>query len=151
MDLKQLSKEDQAKLYDAIPLITVLIAGADGDIEKSETDWAKRITKIRSFSMEEELDSYYKRVGEDFEERLDYFIESLPGDVTRRNKAIAEKLSELNDILPKIEYNQRLALYRSWLTFAKHVAMSSGGIVGALSISPEEAKLINLPMIDEIV
>ena len=36
---------------DAIGWITVLIAGADGNIDKEETAWAEKLTKIRSYAV----------------------------------------------------------------------------------------------------
>ncbi len=146
-----ISEQEYNQLKDTISLITVLIAGADGTIDSKEKDWAEKVTNIRSYSLPEGLREFYLEVGEDFQERLDKFIEKYEGEVDLRNKQIAEKLSELNEIFPKIEDREAaIALYESFISFAKHVARASGGFLNWGSISHEEDQLIGLEMIHPV-
>jgi tellurite resistance protein len=46
---KPLSENEKSELSDALALITVLIAGADGNFEKEELEWAEKVTHIRSY------------------------------------------------------------------------------------------------------
>ena len=48
-----LNEDETKQLLDALPLITVLIAGADGNFEKDEMDWAEKVTHIRSYKLKE--------------------------------------------------------------------------------------------------
>lgn len=145
-----LSAEEKGQLTDSIAYITVLIAGADGKIDREETDWAKKLTEIRGYNTPEKLRPFYTTVGETFATKLDSLIDSLPTDVKDRNSLIEGKLANLNSILSKMDNADAATLYESLTSFAKHVAKISGGFLGFFSISKEEAKLIDLPMINKI-
>ena len=47
---EKLSESQFQVTKEAIVWITVLIAGADGNIEEEETKWAAKVTKIRGYS-----------------------------------------------------------------------------------------------------
>jgi hypothetical protein len=144
----KLSPEEYASLKDAIPQITVLIAGADGKISPGETEWAKKLTNIRSYSAAEEYQSFYTEIGETFQTRVDDLIATLPGEVTARNGQISDTLAGLNRILHKLDPKHAAHLYTELKTFAKHVARSSGGFLKFWSVSAEEKKWIGLPMLE---
>jgi len=146
-----LSTEENQLMFDAIPLITVLIAGADGKIDQDETDWGKKIAKIRSYDAHESLQGFYKKVGETYNDKLSSLINSLPSDTNARTSAINEQLSKLNGILSSIEPEFAKRYYDGLVTFAEHVAKSSGGFLGFGSISKAEKDLMGLPMITPIV
>ena len=144
---KVLNDEEYKSLTDAISLITLLIAGADGDVEKEELDWATKIAKIRSYALPEKLNDFYKDVGSDFSERLDHFTHVTSSAVTVRMGEISDRLEKLNPILAKLPQALGATLYNSYTTFAKHVAKSSGGFLGFFAVGPEEEKWISLPML----
>ncbi len=145
-----LTEAESTQMIDAIPLITILIAGADGDIDPTETEWAEKLTKIRQYDYDNELNDFYKKVGERYSERVPELIEELPGDVDRRKKMISERLEQLNSILAKVDKEYAISLIDSFKTFAHHVAKASGGFLGFGSVSKEEHKLVDLPMINTI-
>ena len=145
-----LNQAEQQLLVDAIPLVTILIAGADGNIDTNEIAWAERLTEIRGYAHPGNLNEYYELVGKDFSERLDGMIKNLPTDTAARQVEVSNRLARLNEVLPKLEFNFAHRLYGSLTSFAEHVAKSSGGFLGFSSVSKEEAELINLPMIDPV-
>ena len=145
-----LNQTEKSKMYDAIPLITILIACADGDLTHKERTWAEKITKIRSYSYHESLREYYLNVGKSYQEKLDYFLEKFPLNVDRRTAIISTELEDLNPILMKLDQVFAWRFYESLLSFAKHVARSSGGFLGWSSINEAERKLIGLEMINPI-
>ncbi len=138
------------KLIEATDLITVLIAGADGNIDEEEMDWAKKLADIRSYAYAEELKEYYSAVGRDFDLRLKALIQDLPNEVEARNTEITSRLEQVNPILQKLSNKIGAMLYDSYTSFAEHVAKSSGGFLRFASVSREEKALIDLPMIDPI-
>ncbi len=143
--------EDQKDLmYDAIPLITIYIAGADGKIDQDEKDWAEKVTKIRSYSYDEVLRTFYTKMGETYSAKLDHYISSLSSDVAVRTTEITEKLAGLNNILPSLDTNFAVSYYKGLLSFAEHVAKASGGFLGFGSISRSEEQLIGLSMINPV-
>lgn len=145
-----LNQDEQQLLVDAIPLVTILIAGADGNIDSNEIAWAERLTEIRGYAHPGNLNAYYDLVGKDFSQRLEAMINNLPKDTAARQAEVSNRLAALNAVLPKLEFNFAHRLYNSLTSFAEHVAKSSGGFLGFSSVSQEEAELINLPMIDPV-
>lgn len=145
-----LNDEEYKSLTDAISLITILIAGADGDVNKSELDWATKITNIRSYALPEDLNGFYGDVGIDFTERLDHYTHVTSNAVTVRMGEISDKLAKLNPTLAKLPPVLGATLYNSYKSFAKHVAKSSGGFLGFFSVGSEEDKWISLPMLTPI-
>lgn len=148
---EKLNKEDQDKLIDAIPQITILIAGAEGGINRKETEWANKLTAIRAYAHYDQLHSYYQNVGLHFQEKIDHLLDTLPTDVSIRTRILSDYLSELNPILKKLAIEDGAMMYKSFTSFAKHVARAAGGFLGFGSISSAESKLINLPMLTPII
>ncbi len=147
---KVLSDSEYDQLKDAISLITIYIAGADGEIVEDETNWAKKIAKIRSYTLPESLKEFYLDVGVDFQDRIDNYMKTL-SNMQTRNNTVSEKLTALNPILAKLPPKLGATLYGSLKTFAKHVAKASGGFLGFFAIGPAEAALLDLEMITPIV
>lgn len=150
-EFKDLSEDKIAKLKEAIPLITILVAGADGNIDTEETAWAEKITSIRSYKSEPFLLEYYQSIGSDFNDKLNSMVKALPNQVGERNGIISDKLAALNPILAELPLKEAGILYKDFVTFAEHVAKASGGFFGFFSIGPEEGKVIGLPMLNEFV
>lgn len=145
-----LNDTEKTLLTDAIPLITVLIAGADGNIDSDEKEFAAKIMKIRGYKHPPILESYYGLVGEKFSARVDELISSLPIGTEERSKHISDELAKLNDIFPKMEILNAAHLYKSFTTFAEHVAKASGGFLGFGAVSRAEGKFVKLPMVHTI-
>lgn len=145
-----LTIDENKTLKSAISLITVLIAGADGNIEQEELTWAKKIAGVREYGPPSKLHGYYQDVGVGYEDDVKNLIKTLPEEVSERTAIITERLTALNPILAKIDNSMAHAYYKSFTSFAEHVAKSTGGFLGFFSVSTEEANLINLPMINPI-
>ena len=146
-EFKNLSRDESNTMLIAPASITLLIAGAEGDIEQKEVDWGKKIAHFRA-NEHSILQNYYQEVDKNFNETLKDLIEKLPADVNERTSKINRELSKLNDILPKLDPEFAKEFYKSLLSLSKQVAQASGGIWGYGSISPEEKKLMNLEVIN---
>lgn len=147
---KHLSETEYQKLKDAIANITIYIAGIDGKIEAEEMEWAQKVAEIRTYKMHKDLIEYYQEVGTDFEDKMNNILASYPEDYKERNAILEAKLAELNPILASLEPKVGGRLYQSYLSFAQHVAKSSGGFLGFFSIGPEEKAVLDLPMLTPI-
>lgn len=148
-EFSPLTSEELDVLKNAISQITILIAGADGEIDEDEIGWAKKVTEIRSYKLPDVLREFYAQVGTTFADDLHTLIVETEGAVEERNTSLSLKLAQTGPLLQKIE-NQELAaaLYDSYLSFAKHVAKSSGGFLSFGSISGAEKKFLDLRMIE---
>ncbi len=148
---ESLSTEELDLLTDAIPLITILIGGADGNIDHDEMEWAKKVTEIRKYNNPDLLHSFYELVGEKYDNQIKQYIANLPDDVDARTKEISDKMSMINDILPKLPIDYQEELYKSYVSFAHHVAKASGGVLRFFNVSSEEKALMDLPMLTPII
>ncbi len=145
-----LKKEEYQLLIDAVPLIAILIAGADNDIDLREKTWAEKIVKIRSYNNHFDLKPYYKDVDEQFKDLFEKFLNELPKNAEARSRELTKRLSAVNEIFAKLNMRTANQLYTSFIAYAEQIARASGGILRMMSISREESIWIGLPMIDPI-
>jgi hypothetical protein len=148
--LRNLPANELQELLDAIPVITLLIAGADGEIEVEELAHSEKITKIRGYSGGEIMQDFYDKVGEDYNERLNRWLKVVPTDTAERKVDLSNRLEKLNPILAKLTPVLGAEMYKSFTSFAMHVAKASGGFLGFGKINTEEAELVDLPMLTPI-
>lgn len=145
----RLSQEEQEFMYKAPVLVAILIAGADGDIDRSEIEegmaHAKKKQKSASIGMVE----LYREISEDFEDKLKIVLQSYPFEVSQRNTLIVDELSQLNTVFPKIDHDFANQYYQSICDLAMKIAKSSGGLLGMNSIGAAEARYVKLPMIND--
>lgn len=143
-------REDEIQIMLKAPVyVAILIAGADGKIDKSERKEAIEVARSRQSRAREQLVEYYKAVGETFETDFNHLVDTLPEDVKDRNTDIEQELRKLNFILPKIDRVFAIKLYASLKDLAKKIAEASGGVLGYLSVSYEEKTLMDLKMIND--
>ena len=149
--IDSLSPEDQRVLYDAIPCVTILVAGADGIIDNAESAAAEEVTHVRSFHYEHaEWLEFYQKEDKNLHQRLHDLIDHLPRDTEQRQQLVAKELAKLNDVLPKMDRRHAKHFYDGLCSFAEHVAKASGGFIGWISIGPQEAKVTDLPMVEPV-
>lgn len=145
---QNLTENECSNLYRVPALITVLIAGADNDIDNNEIQEAISLTQLKKVTSREILVEYYNEVRKVFDEQLIEIISQFPEDIELRQHFIIQELTKINDILPKIEHKFAVQLYASIKDFAKKIAEASGGVLGYIPVGYEESKLIELPMIN---
>ena len=143
-----LTSEESDLVVDAVPLVTILIAGADGEIDAEEKAWSKKLTDIRTYAHPDLLNDYYILVGKTFTDKMNHYINELPNTPAERNNMISEKLKGLNAIFPKMSPIMAKRFHTSLTSFAQHVAKASGGFLGFGSISKAEKEWMELPMLD---
>ena len=148
-EFEHLSKEEQDLLYKAPVMITILIAGADDDIDDAEKATAEKVLNYKRVAGDAELLNYYEEVHKDFEEHLTELLKDYPTLAETRNPIIAKQLEQLNDILPKLHRDFAITYYDNLRSYARKVAEASGGFLGFMSIGPKEQKWVKLQMIKD--
>ncbi|MBL6449985.1 hypothetical protein JMN32_26970 [Fulvivirga sp. 29W222] len=146
---KNLTQEEVEVMYKVPVLVSILIAGADNEIDRSEIKEAVSLSKIKQSNAREDLIDYYKGVGKDFEDKIKVMIQQYPVSAEERNPIIISELEKLNNILPKLDNRFAVEFYSSIKDFAKKIAESSGGLLGYMAVGYEESKLIALDMISD--
>jgi len=147
--LESLTDAEQEFILKAPILVCILIAGADGDIDRDEIKGAISQAKKRQRNASETMMELYREIGEDFEDKLKILLQGYPVEVTQRNPLIVDELSQLNNILQKVDKNFAIQFYQSICDLAMKVAESSGGWFGMKSVGDAEAKYVKLPMIKD--
>jgi len=145
-EFKNLTEEETSLMLMTPALVTLLIAGVEGDIDKKEMDWGGKIAHFRA-NADNILQGYYREADNSFPETLNSLIKAMPEDVKERSEKIKNELSKLNDILPKLDPEFSREFYNSMRSLSRQVAQASGGVWGYGSISPEEQKYLDLESI----
>ncbi|MGL1888067.1 MAG: hypothetical protein OCD76_16245 [Reichenbachiella sp.] len=148
-EFKTLRDDEIEVLLNAPVLVSILVAGADDKIDDTEIAQAVEIANSKQARAREQLIEYYKLVGETFQPKFEKYVAEMPKSAAARSEIITKELNKLNHILPKIDNNFAIKLYASLKDMAKKIAEASGGILGYMSVSYEEAKLMELGMIDD--
>ena len=148
--VKELEKlrEDEVDVVMKAPIyVAILIAGADGDIDKHERREAIDIANNRQSRSREQLSEFYKAI--DFHTEFEKLIGELPSGVDDRTTAITRELRKLNFILKKVDRPWAVKLHASLKDLSKKIAEASGGLMSYLTISYEESKLMELKMLKD--
>lgn len=148
-ELENLREDEIEALKRGPVLVSILIAGADDNIDKYEVKEAIATARSKQTRAPEGLTDFYKEVAKDFESELHRLIKELPGTDKDRNPVITRELRKLNRVIIKLDKSFAIKYYGSLKDMAKKVAEASGGIMGYLSVSYEEAKMLELEMIND--
>jgi hypothetical protein len=145
----KLSSHEVELMLKAPILTCILIAGADGNIDRKEIESAIQFARKNQKKAQANLLEFYREVGEDFEDKFKVVLQGYPGDAAERSKVIVEELSTLNSVLPKLDKAFAAGFYTSIREIAINIAKSSGGLLGLNKVGAEEARYLELSMIKD--
>ena len=143
----KLSDAEMEAMFRAPLIACILIAGADGNVDRKEIQKAIHHTQRSASKSKSTIIDYFKLVEVDFEDKLKIVLQSLPVDVHERNHLIVEELTRLNSILPKLKNTFASEFYTRMRDLAHEVASSSGGVLGMNKVGDEEEQYVELPML----
>lgn len=148
-ELRKLSGTEMELVYNAPLLVSILIAGADGTIDKKEIRSAIVFTGKKMSGAISLVSSLLSDVSQDFEDKLKVLLRQYPKEADQRNSKLVEELGQLNSVLAKIDSKFATEYYTMLLSIAHRIANSSGGILGYKSIGEAEARYVKLDMIQD--
>ena len=148
-EFENLTQAEKDMMLKAPALIAVMIAGADNRIEPQELKRAIELVNIKTFSEKQDIQPFYHEVEKTINQDIDAVVAALPGGADERNAVISDELAKLNGVFPRLKSKFARDLYTSLKHYAHMVAQSWGGILGIASVSAQEKKWVNLPMINE--
>jgi len=148
-EFKELTEEEVDLMLRVPALICTLVAGADSNIDNSEIREAVAISKLKQTRARKALIEYYREVGKNFEAQFIQCNDNYPKKADERNLLITEELEKVNPILKKLDRSFAIKFYNSIKDLAQKIAEASGGVLGFMSVSYEESKLIKLDMIKD--
>ncbi len=147
--LRNLNTEEKQVILRAPIWVSLLIAGADEDLDPTEIDKAKEVINIRTYTEDSELRALYKELNQDLDHAIQVEINHLPMVGEKRIANLEGKLQQLNAILPKLERAYATDYYNGLKRLAAIVAQSDGGFFGIGAISYKEAAYLQLQMINK--
>lgn len=145
-EFERLTDAEVELMLKAPVLVCILIAGADGTIDRREIREAIAQTRKKKISA---LSGYLEEVSQDFEDKLKVLIQSYPHASAERNPIIIEELRQLDALWGKLDKGFTVQFYKMLKELAEKIAGSSGGLWGMKSVDHEEAKYLHLPMITD--
>ena len=145
-EFDKLTDRETELMLKAPVLVCILIAGADGTIDKKEIKEAIAQTQKKTKAS---LSNYLKEVSQDFEDKIKILIQSYPYESTQRNPILIDELGQLNIIWKKLDKGFASQVYQMLRELALKIASSSGGLWGMKTVAHEEAKYVQLPMISD--
>ncbi len=148
-EFQRLSDEEIELMFKAPILVCILIAGADGNIDRKEIKEAITIAQTQKNESKTSLSGYFMDLSEDFEDKIKILIQSFPYESTQRDPLVIEELSAINALWKKVDLVFAADFYEMLLTLAEKIATSSGGFLGMKSVGAEEAKYMELPMLTD--
>lgn len=146
----EFSKLDESEIelmLKAPILVCILIAGADGTIDKKEIKEGIAVASKQKKS-KSLLAQYFKEVSTDFEDKLLILTQAYPYLPSERSALIVQELEGLNKLFSKLDKEFAVAFYDMLRELALKIASSSGGLLGMRSVGSEEAEFVELPMIN---
>ena len=149
-EFNTLTEPEQQLMFDAIPLIVILVAAADNNLDEVELSEAQRLADIRSYNNRGRLNAYYERIDDGLTARIQQLYNGMQNGVAEREKYIIKELSKLNPILAKLRQPYGYLYYHNFRTFARHIAEAHGGFMRFITVGPKEAKVMDLPMVHAI-
>lgn len=145
-EFERLSDSEIEVMLRAPIVVCILIAGADGTIDKKEIKEAMAITSKQAKSRYL-LREYLKFVSEDLEDKVRVLKQSYPRNPKERAVVLTDDLARLNLILPKINNAFSSEFHAMLKELALKVASSSGGWLGLNAVGSEEEQYVDLKMI----
>ena len=124
-EFEPLREDEREVLLKAPVYVAILIAGADGKIDKSERKEAIEVARNKQSRSREQLSEFYKLVGDDFEKNFVKLEAELPSGTDERVSAITTELRKLNFILPKVEKNFAVKFHASLKDLANLIQLST--------------------------
>lgn len=144
---EKLNEGETELMLKAPILVCILIAGADGTIDKKEIKEGFTVTS-RLEKSKSVLAAYVKEVATDFEDKLMVLLQGYPSAAAPRSAAIVQELSVLNSVLQKLPKGFSISFYEMMRQLAFKIASSSGGLLGIRAVGSEEAEFVELSMIN---
>ena len=146
--IQNLTEEEKELILNAPLFVSLLIAGADGNIDSDEKNRALELIHTKTFSERYELREMYKTLDRNAADEMRDMLAALPENTEERNQHLSDMLSRLNDIFPKLDASFAISLYENLRQFAHYVATAEGGWWGVGSIGTAEKVFVKLPMLN---
>ena len=84
--ISKLHRDEQELVKKAPLLVTILVAGADGEVDSEEINKAANLIHTKAFFEASDIRHLYKEIDHDVEASLNTLLKELPTDAIEREK-----------------------------------------------------------------
>lgn len=129
-EIEHLNEADREIILRAPALVAILAAiSDDGEVSKHEKAESIKLAHFRTYTAAPILQNYYKEVDKVFEAYFEEEMAQLPEDWKDKEEYLEERLTSLNQVLPKMDDVYAQTLVKSLKSFAKHVFKSNSSFL----------------------
>lgn len=125
-EIENLNQEDKDILLNAPAVVAILAAiSDDGEVSKHEKSESIKLSHLRTYTSDKQLHSYYKEAEKVFESNFDKIMSELPEEWKEKEAHLEARITQLNEVLPKLNEVYAKTLVDSLKSFARHVFKSN--------------------------
>ena len=129
-EIERLNEADRIILLKSPAMVALLAAVSDdGIVSKHEKAESIKLAHVRTYSSPEILHNFYVQAEEYFVEAFEEELAKLPEGQKDKEAYLEEKLTELNQVLPKLNQVYAKELVASLKSFAKHIFESDSSVL----------------------
>ena len=129
-EIERLSEEDQLILLKSPAIVALLAAiSDDGVVSKLERAKSIKLAPVRTYSSPEILRNFYTMAESHIVDALESELPKLPQGQEEKEAYLENKLTELNQVLPKLNQVYAKELVASLKSFAKHIFESDSSVL----------------------
>ncbi|HEY6163096.1 MAG TPA: hypothetical protein VI112_17850 [Bacteroidia bacterium] len=129
MTFRELTAEEKQKLESAPVLISLLVSGADPEMNEKEKKEALHFSHIKTFTADPLLREFYRDVEKGFEERTAELDRELPKERKEREEEIKKRLASIEPILEKLGKTYTILMHQSLNSYYEHVSKAHRTVV----------------------
>lgn len=140
--ISTLSEDDQDLLFKAPAVVTILIAGADKDIDKKEEMQGRKLVNYRTFTSDIFLHEYYEAAHQVFDANMTDLMSVWTPETGP--ESMSKALTDIGTVVAKLPEDHAESLKSSLRSLATKVAEADGGFLHMGGVSAEERAVIDL-------
>ncbi|MEI6948422.1 hypothetical protein V9K67_14595 [Paraflavisolibacter sp. H34] len=123
--IEKLTPEDQALLFKAPALVSVLASCSRNEVDRQKQADAIRLAHLKTYTADPLLQPYYKEVEKHFKEQFETLVQqNAPFDEAHR-QALIDEIHRVNQVISKLDPFYAKKLHHSLENYAHHVKMAS--------------------------
>ena len=129
-EIDKLDAKEKEILLRAPAMVALLAAVSDdGKVSNQEKSESIRLAHLRTYSSPPILKNYYTEVDKVFEKIFDEEMAKLPEGMEAQKNYLEERLTDLKNVLPKLDEVYGKELVNSLKSFSKDVFRSNSNIL----------------------
>lgn len=130
MIFEKLNDQDRDILLKLPAVVAILAAiSNDGTVSSHEKAESIKLSHLRTYTASPLLQDYYKEVDMDFEENFDRIMSRLPAEWKDKEAFLENEITDLNNVLPKLDSRYSRELVDSLKSFSRHVFKSNSSFL----------------------